>query len=410
MSLPVSPVASPIPSIAAPLSWRIVRLHCLDQLYALSSQWEGLAARALEPNVFYEPWMMLPALAQFHGRMRLEVYAVFAESSRESRLVGLIPFERRGGFPGLSSPRRRLLRYYYCSLCTPLLDGECADEALRQLFLVLRRAGGVWEFDLVHADGPVMGALQRAAANVGLADQLAHSRQRVARALLRPALSAEAYLCASFPGKKRSKLRRRERQLRELGELRYDTLAPDQSPQAWIDEFLGLEASGWKGAAGSAFARVPGGAQFFRQACLAAHDRGRLEMHALRLNGRAIAHLCLFTAAGGLYAFRTAYDETYARYAPGVLLAVWHSCQVHERPQVAWVDSCADPASAVDNELWLDRRGLAGFYFEAPAVQPFWERIGRFALRPARLRDRLLVIAAGPLHGLHGLELPLVLG
>jgi len=84
-------------------------------------------------------------------------------------------------------------------------------------------------------------------------------------------------------------------------------------------------------------------------------------MRALRLNGQPIASLCLFSAGSELVAFRTAYDERFGRYSPGALLAVWHSCVMHERKEKWAIDSCADPESELDNRLWQGRRRLASF-------------------------------------------------
>jgi hypothetical protein len=46
----------------------------VDDLTALEKHiaaWEELAATAIEPNVFYEPWMLMPALRAYGGAGRL---------------------------------------------------------------------------------------------------------------------------------------------------------------------------------------------------------------------------------------------------------------------------------------------------------------------------------------------------
>lgn len=336
--------------------WSVTRLTRLDELRELAPAWTALAARSLEQNVFYEPWVMLPALEHFHSNIAIECYAVFLETGSQRRLAALVPFERPRLLGVVPQPWRRLLRYYYCGLCTPLVDRECAPRALQQLFAELKRRGGLFEFDFIHADGPFAAALETAAAEF---DAPIRTSGAISRALLRPKASARAYMDATFSPKKQRELQRLERRLREQGEVSYDTLAPDDPVDQWIEEFLELESRGWKGERSSALASVPGGASFFRRLCREAHARGRLEMHALRLNGRPLSHLCLFSAGRGLYAFRTAYDEEYARYSPGTLLCVWHSRQVHARPELAWVDSCASPNSQLDNRLWQERLRIA---------------------------------------------------
>lgn len=336
---------------------RIVRISRLEDLHTIEPAWQALADRAVEPNVFYEPWMMLPALRQFHAKARLEIYAVYADFLNDSRLVAFVPFEREAWAFGLRSRRRRLLRYYYCALCTPLLDREFGSDAMAELLRGLRSSSGLYEFSHVNADGPVMQAIVAALGEKWRGE----AAQIITRAFLTPYASAEDYLASTFKPKKRRAMQKREDQLRQHGEVDYGTLTSERALSQWIEEFLAVEASGWKGQAATAFASVPGGADFFRSICWNAHGRGRLEMHALRLSGRPIALLCLFSAHGELAAFRTAYDEQFSRYGPGVLLAVWHSCMLHEREEVRAMDSCADPESRLDNELWLGRRRLASF-------------------------------------------------
>ncbi|HXL39570.1 MAG TPA: hypothetical protein VN928_03405, partial [Myxococcales bacterium] len=73
------------------------------ELEALQDAWEELAAASVEPNPFYEPWMLLPALRSFARRERVEVVLVF----RGDLLCGLFPIVHRRGRAGL-------WRHRYC--------------------------------------------------------------------------------------------------------------------------------------------------------------------------------------------------------------------------------------------------------------------------------------------------------
>jgi hypothetical protein len=79
-------------------------------------------------------------------------------------------------------------------------------------------------------------------------------------------------------------------------------------------------------------------------------------MIALRYNGRPIAYKLNFLSGVGSFAFKIAFDEEYARYSPGVLLELENIRLLHERPQIRWMDSCADPERFMINHLWTDRR------------------------------------------------------
>jgi CelD/BcsL family acetyltransferase involved in cellulose biosynthesis len=344
---------SPAEPLAQPARWLIRRHTSLAELGAMQPAWQELAAHALEPNAFYEPWMMLPALKLFPRRRALEVWSVHLDTGNGPRLVGLFPFERRWHFPRLGIRHLRSLRYHYCSLCTPLVDARLAAPVVHELLRVLRGAGGLVEFRLL-TDGPVAAHLKQWLARRRIGTQL----RRFNRAAFAPHATPAAYLAATFSASERSNLRRRERRLREQGELRFESLAADEPIAPWVDRFLKLEASGWKGRRGSALAIVPAGEEYFRQLCMAAHAQGRLRMHALTLDGRVLAQLCLLAADCGLYGFRMTYDEAYARYSPGVLLSVWHTRRLHDQPHVQWADSCSDPDSALMNRIWRGRRPL----------------------------------------------------
>ena len=179
---------------------------------------------------------------------------------------------------------------------------------------------------------------------------------RYDRALLRPAADAEAYLQAALSGPCRKKLRRNERRLAELGRLQYVALESGGDVGAWTEEFLRLEASGWKGRAGSAMACAAAARAFFTAVAAEAFRRGRLMMLALRLDGRPIAQLCNFVSGRGSFAFKVAFDEAYAPFSPGVLLEAENIRRFHDRPDLGWMDSCAAMQPALVDRLWTDRR------------------------------------------------------
>jgi hypothetical protein len=95
----------------------VVVVEDLHALEAYAPAWEDLARAALEPNVFYEPWMLLPALRAFGAGQRLQCVLVLgsdpARPQGPARLCGLFPLERSEHYTGIS--RRlpfRTLRFW----------------------------------------------------------------------------------------------------------------------------------------------------------------------------------------------------------------------------------------------------------------------------------------------------------
>ncbi|MFM2372889.1 MAG: hypothetical protein RIS85_2611, partial [Pseudomonadota bacterium] len=180
---------------------------------------------------------------------------------------------------------------------------------------------------------------------------------REERALLQSSLSPDQYLEAALPGKKRKELRRQHARLAEQGQLAVDRRHDASDIAEWADAFLALERSGWKGRAGSAMASADETATLFRNALGEAARLGKLERLALTLDGRPIAMLVTFITTPGSFSYKTAFDESFARFSPGVLLQR-ENLILLQREDVAWCDSCAAPDHPMIDSLWTERRAV----------------------------------------------------
>jgi CelD/BcsL family acetyltransferase involved in cellulose biosynthesis len=178
------------------------------------------------------------------------------------------------------------------------------------------------------------------------------------RALLIKARGAESYIQDSLSRHLRQELRRRERRLAERGRLTHTVMRPGDDLGRWVDEFLRLEAAGWKGREGSALACSEANRRFAAQIFSAAFARGRLHMVGVDLDGRPLARCLSLLAGEGAYAFKTAYDEEFARYSPGVIAEVDRIREFHGLPGAQWMDSFTTPDNEVLNSVWKGRRAI----------------------------------------------------
>ncbi len=322
--------------------------------------WEDLSTSALEPNVFYEPWMLLPALRHLRGSANLLFVFVYAQSPGASGeppvLCGFFPFERQSHYKNLPFSALRLWKHLHCFLCSPLVRGETAQACFQAVFDWAAgdpRGSILLEFGGVSGDGPLWKAF---------VEFLEERRDPTlmlecsTRALLRPRTDAMAYLDEALSTKKRRTLRQQESALGRQGTLEYTMLAGDGDIAAWTNDFLRLEMSGWKGREGTALSCNPSQKQFFVEALHEAFRHGRLMMLALSLDGRPIAQLCNFLCRNGSFAFKVAFDEAYARFSPGVLLELENIEEIHRHAWIRWMDSCSSPGPALTKQIWLDRR------------------------------------------------------
>jgi hypothetical protein len=324
-------------------------------------QWEALSASAIEPNVFYEPWMLLSAIESLSKDKKLRFVLVFVRP-RDTKLApllsGFFPLESRGRYRGLPIPVSSMWRHIHCFLCTPLVRRGYARETLRAFFDWSQSAPGasaVLEFPWIPRGGPLASVLQEVMNERGVRSLVV---EEFSRGFVNASGRFDLYLDGAMSGKGRRALKRRERLLDGLGLLEYRRLERPEELVTWIDDFLALEASGWKGRERTAIACDQSERAFFVRALDQAFRKDRLLMISLSLAGSAIAMQCGFLSADGCFAFKTAYDEQYSHYSPGVLLQIETIRQIHDSTSISWMDSCAAPDSAAVNRVCLEQRKL----------------------------------------------------
>ena len=314
----------------------------LAELQSIVPAWERLAREALEPNPFYEPWMLLPALREFSEGQDVRVALVW----QGEELAGLFPLRRVARYKGLPASALSSWLHAHCLLCTPLVRSGSAHAVLQALFDWCDAS--FIEFRYLPAGEPFHRALQEALVARGL-------KPSVNRAWSRGLLRKNR---ATISGQLRRQLAKKERRLAERGRLKHLTLQPQDDIQRWIDDFLRLEASGWKGREGSAMACTAANRRYATEIFTAAFQRGRLLMCGLDLDGRAIGRRSSFLAGSGAYAFKTAFDETLAEFSPGVMLELDNIRQLDATPGLEWMDSFTEDANLALDRMWPDKREM----------------------------------------------------
>lgn len=318
--------------------------------------WNSLASGAVEPNPFLESWYLLASLRALDPDETVRILKFVSDGV----LCGMLPVSRDKDYYG--KPIRLLANWSHpnCFLASPLVAKGMEEPFWRALF---DWADGQGRYGLfLHLSGIVLGGRLDQALHRVLAEQrrefgLVHREER---ALLASDQTPEAYFSASLSAKKRKELRRQLSRLSELGELRFERETEAAGLEAWIDQFLQLEAAGWKGRAGTALAAHPQTEQLFRDSLGAAARLDRLERLTLRLDGKPIAMLANFVAPPGMFSFKTAYDEAYARFSPGVLLQC-ENLLVLDRADIAWSDSCASEGHPMIDHIWRERRAIGRY-------------------------------------------------
>lgn len=315
--------------------------------------WETLAANASQPNPFFEPWFALPAFEQFAAGANAKVLAVYESEC----LIGLLPAARSRRYYGYPIPHACGWLHSNAFLGAPLIArGFESDFWCKALAYFDHNAGSSAFLHLpqLPADGPVNAALEAVLREAG---RPAVTVEAGERAMLASSAAPADYLAAAMSTKKRKELRRQHKRLAEEGALVFVRANDARNIGEWIEEFLAMEADGWKGEAGSALASAADTRAFFTKSLMNAAQLGRLERLTLRLDGKPIAMLANFTAPPGVFSFKTTFDEAYARFSPGLLLQI-ENLDLLERDGIEWADSCAAEGHSMIERIWREKRPI----------------------------------------------------
>ncbi|WP_428683395.1 GNAT family N-acetyltransferase [Sphingopyxis sp.] len=338
---------------AAPLTVRVADPLALSD--ELAAAWDGLAHEASEPNPFAERWCLQSALHLLDPERQARLVMVQADS--DGPLIGVMPLAAAAKYGRL--PLRHVTGWAHPN---QFHGAPLVRAGMEQLFWSILLGwcdAANWAHTLVHVprlteDGPLHRALVEVARLRGGAAEAVHREER---ALLESALSPEAYWDEAVRAKKRKELRRQANRLAEEGRVSFRRWQADDAVERWIDAFLDLEARGWKGQAGSALASHGDTEAWFRAIVTGAAAAGKLDMRVLSLNDRPLAMLINFLCPPGGFSFKTAFDEDYARFSPGVLLQQ-ANLDILDDPRIDWVDSCAAPGHPMIDSVWRERRHL----------------------------------------------------
>lgn len=342
-----APLRHPVVAASERRRSEIVPLR--DYLANPDASWDAVAARASEPNAFAERWFVEASARHLDVPADARMLVVRAED----QLIGMMPIivaPKYGRMPVrhvenwlhynsfFGTPLvRRSFESYYWHRALDLLDAD--PDAPAFLHLVALDGQGPLAQTLLHA--------RKGAAVV----------HRSRRAMLQSDLSPTDYYETTVRKKKRKEIGRLQHRLAETGSVGFDRLCDAADLDTWIDAFLALEASGWKGRDGAALANDRDTEGFVRDAMRGAFAAGRLEIIRLDVDGRVIAMLVNFLTAPGSFSFKIAFDEEFARFSPGVLVQL-ENLKILESPQIEWMDSCAVEDHPMINSLWGERRDI----------------------------------------------------
>ncbi|SEJ85125.1 Acetyltransferase (GNAT) domain-containing protein [Sphingobium sp. AP50] len=341
------------------------------------ADWAALALDTAEANGFYAPDMLGAAIDHLPGGQDVRLI----EARDGAMLIGILPVTIRARHGRLPIGCISNWMHDHCFFGAPMLRRGHEAAAWRGFLAELDAAP--WAPGFLHLEGLDAAGANAAAIEAVCVEQRRGWREihRYERAMLRSDLSADAYWETQVRSKKRKELRRLQKRLGELGAVETRLLDDGADLARWCDDFLALEASGWKGENGTALGCKPEDAAFFRSACASAFAAGRLHMLRIDLDDRAIAMLVNFRHGDGAFSFKIAFDEALGRFSPGVLIEIANLHAVQDDPAIGWMDSCAAPDHPMIDSLWAERRTIVQYRIALHGKGRAWmERRVAFAM------------------------------
>jgi CelD/BcsL family acetyltransferase involved in cellulose biosynthesis len=365
----------------------------LSQLESIVDDWRELAARVLVPNVFYEPAFALAAAPVF-GR---EVGAVLVWSGTAPRkLLGFFPARVETRRYGLKLPMLVGWTHPFAPFSAPLVEREAAEPVIAAWLAHV--AGdpalpGLLLLPDLPEEGPFAAALT---AILRRAQMPTADFNRHARALLAPRGDRSAYVEHALGPRQFRELRRTARRLNELGALLFTTATEPDAVAAATEDFLALEASGWKRKSGAAAACSDEIRRFVKAAIRGLAAERKVAINRVFLDGRPVAAAITLRSGDTAWLWKAAYDEALARYSPGVMLAASLTEELVNDASIERTDSCATANHRVLNGTWSEHLALCDLMIAARPEAAFARAERLEALRSAA------VAGAGRIRSLFG--------
>ncbi len=267
----------------------------------LASAWDALLpddARPFDLHCWYWAWWRA-----FAGSGELAICTTW----RGDELEGICPLIRRGNhLSALANSHSPVFR--------PLASNPAAMDELVAAVTQAARASLV--LHSLPSEDPSVKALGEATARASMLRCLepVHTSP-----IVETDGDFDAWRAASKP-RWGAPLERFRRKMGRDHEARFEVLEQPRDLEAELDIGFAVEASGWKGRAGTAILSTPETEQFYRGLARAFHERGALLLTRIVLDDTVAAFDLCVLRNNRLYLLKTGYDERFSKLAPGLVL------------------------------------------------------------------------------------------
>ncbi len=355
------------------VSSRVLEAQWLDleELLEFRADWEELAREAIDPNPLYETDYLAASIRHLQGQPETKLLAVWSGSDR-SRLAGLFPVQKRWLKDGFLWPVTTLYFSDYAIVTVPLIASD-EPEKVWQVALDAIAAScdmpSLLCLTKFYGKRAVASALKETIGRGGLSSRVLESFERP---IVESDLDCQSY-ALRWSSKKRKNISRSLRQMEGFGEVSFVTVTPDDAGFAGaLDDFLSLEASGWKGRNGTALTCSPDLEAFAREAFGSGREAPVVHFDQMLLDGRVIASNANLVSQGAVFCMKNGYDESFSKQSPGVLVDRHLLCEALDEKRYGKLDSCAGDDHYLSS-MWLERETVEMVVLATNAKTGKWQ-------------------------------------
>ena len=319
-----------------------------NELRSRLDAWDFLANNALSRVIPFESNILLPALMHLatESVRILIVEDVAAES--HCNLVGLVPIEPKSVYR-LPFKAAEIWKHDQCFDATPLLHKQFAVEAWKLICEKIKATGfSLLSLDTVSAEEE----FERVFRAVEEQNRIVRfQRDQYQRAAFTPSKTSADYIQKYCSKNVRKSTKRQLRRLEELGKVTWEKSDASSNFEQLAEDFLKLEASGWKGKAGTALASTAATKAFYKEMIRESAKADKAKFLSLKLDGRPIAMLSDIHSEKLSYCYKTAYNEDFSSFSPG-LQTEFKNIEYLHRAGIELGDSCTSASTSSVNRIW----------------------------------------------------------
>jgi CelD/BcsL family acetyltransferase involved in cellulose biosynthesis len=280
----------------------------------LADDWQALCSESVDDQIFYRPEFIRAHILAKAPAAKVVIITV----RQEGRLLFLLPLvEETGTFSKIPVRRLREPADLNCGRFDGvLIAGVAGEAAVLAAWRHLREMAG---WDLLQLRFSLAGSTAGRLASAAEAEGFLTIHESDRPNPFVPVPTDPAFL-ENMPRnpKLRSQLRQIRKKIAEQGAL--ELRCVETADPAVLDRIFALEASGWKGRAGTAVNDQPEVRKFLYQLARSAASFGHLGLYMLEFNGELIAAHFSLHYRDRCHSPIVAFNEKFRRLAPGHLI------------------------------------------------------------------------------------------